>query len=191
MIRFIAFFLFFVLSSPQAYAGETFHPSRVRLLIHGGYNVGETTRVQFHFIPAGNLLGELAPLGYLGLSVKPAPWLGVEPVVGWAWGPDEPIASIRLAPDFGPVYGWFDGEIRFPSYGGYWFGQMEYRVSKWLHTGIEGEGWGDFDDGGWSQGGGVNVLGRFEKTGLDLAIHVRDIDSKVKPEFVLRFHLFL
>lgn len=176
-----------------ARAEDKFRPSRVRLLMHASRPVKDYGEFRAHFIPAGNLIGDNSPHLYLGYGWKPVGWLDVEPVAGWDFGQDEPIASVRLTPSYGRFYGWVDGEIQFPSHAGYGFVQVDYKFLPWLHTGAEAESWGDSDDGStWSHGGGPNLLFRLgAKAGVDLAIHIRKQDDSVKPEFVTRFHLFL
>ncbi|MFH1252713.1 MAG: hypothetical protein V1664_00045 [Candidatus Uhrbacteria bacterium] len=182
-----------LLCANTANAEGAFHPSRVRLLIHGGVDIGEKSQLQLDFIPAGNLLGEVAPLTHLGVNIEPVKGLGVKPVIGWAFGNDEPILAIQLSPVFADrIYGWGDVELQLPSQSGYWFAQADYELTDHIHAGVEGEGWGLFSDGSsWSNGGGVNLLGRFDKTGIDLAGHIRNLDGSTKPELVVRVHLFL
>ena len=189
MLTAIAFTLFVCTT---AEAQEAFHPSRMRLLVHGGYDLSETTRLEFRFIPAGNLLGELAPITLLGAKFKVAGWLLVEPYVGWKTASNEPLVSLTFNPSFDKLWAWTEVDVVFPSWGGYWFVQVEYKFAEWFHAGLEGEGWGNYKDAeSWSHGGGANALFRFGKIGMDLAVHLRGLQGVVKPEFFLRVHLFL
>jgi len=170
------------------------HPSRVRLLIHGNVPLTENVGLSGHFIPAPNLLGEVAPITFLEVNWKLASWLTISPTVGWAFKPDEVIASLRLSPKYKNFWGWVDMEIRPQSLAGYWFVQAQYQCLPWLHVGLEEESWGNFEE--WdkfSHGGGPNVLLRFgQHFGIDLALHARDVpENGVGAEFFLRAHLFL
>jgi len=102
MQRFLSATILFtaLLAGSKAHAGDTFHPSRTRLLIHGGLAMDDRTEIVYLFVPAGNLMGKLAPFAYLGLKKKPTRWLGVEGNGGWSFGDDEPIAALSLSPSF-------------------------------------------------------------------------------------------
>ncbi len=54
----------------RAQADGAFHPSRVRLLVHGGLDMSDNVRLELRFVPAGNLVGELASVSYLGAKFK-------------------------------------------------------------------------------------------------------------------------
>lgn len=180
------------LSSVNARADDEFHPSRVRLLIHSDFQVNDEVHLRVNFIPAGNLLAGLAPLAYLGLGWQATSWLDIEGTLGWCFKANEPIVSTRLSLNFGDFYAWGDLELQLPGENGYWFLMAEYKLLDWIHVGVEGEGWGSYiGNAPWSNGGGPNILFRFGKVGLDLVIHVRDLNDSVKPEFFLRAHLFL
>lgn len=193
MVRFIVVLVAvtFIFTS-TARAEDAFHPSRVRLLVHGGLDLSKDTRLEFLFVPAGNLIGELAPRTYLGAKLKVTDWLGVETYAGYASKPDEPLISFTLNPHFGRLWAWTKTDVQMPSRSGYWFAQLDYQLLDWLHAGVEGEGWGNYKSGSsWSHGGGPNLLFRFGKVGVDLAVHARELKDSVKPEFVTRVHLFL
>jgi hypothetical protein len=178
---------------------QGFHPSRVRLLAHASAPLADSSDldVRFHFIPAGNLIGGLAPIAYLGLGIKPTSWLDVESVLGWNFGADEVIGSVRISTNFKKIWSWTDFELRPASGEEYWFSQIDYQLTDIFHVGIEAEGWGNFlrlEES--SNGIGPNFLIRFKQMGYDLAIHWRqkdDDDKKfvIKPEFFLRVHFFL
>lgn len=184
-------FLGSMLCSGKAEA-DTFHPSRVRLLLHGSYQFDDTLGISGHFIPAGNLMGELAPLAYMTVDWTPTPYLTISPCLGWSFKPDEVIASLRLTPQYKDFYGWVDFEVRPQSWFFYWFAQAEWKATNWLHFGAEEESWGGFEEFTLaSHGGGPNILFRFgQYVGIDLALHARHLDGNVKPEFFFRFHLF-
>lgn len=193
MTRMILWLLFATtFYATDVHAQERFHPSRVRLLVHGALALDDT-EIVYLFVPAGNLVGQVAPFAYLGLKQKPTRWLGVEGNGGWSFGDDEPIAALSLSPSFGSFWAWTLTEVQLPSTRGYWMVELEYRLRPWLHAGIEGEGIkGSFSGAErWSNGGGPNLLFRLGKVGVDLAIHARDKESDVRPEFFLRTHLFL
>lgn len=193
MVRFImALFAATLLFTSTARAEDAFHPSRVRLLVHGGLDLNEDARLEFRFIPAGNLIGELAPISYFGAKFKATDWLGIETYAGWAFKPDEPLVSLTLNPHIDNLWAWTEIDLRMPSYDGYWFAQLDYQILDWLHAGVEGEGWGNYESGSsWSHGGGPNLLFRFGKVGVDIAVHARELEDSVKPEFFMRAHLFL
>lgn len=170
---------------------SAFHPSRVRLLLHGSLNFAETLQLRAHFIPAPNLRGDITPLLYLGLGWQVWEHLNLEPVVGYATGSENPIFSLRLSPKIWRLRGWADIEIQVPSLNGYWFANLDFKIYNWLLVGIEGEGWGQYGDAkSWSHGFGPNILLRFGILGLDLALHIRDKEHVTKPEFFIRVHLF-
>jgi hypothetical protein len=171
---------------------DDFHPSRARLLLHSEYQVNDEARVRVNFIPAGNLLTEIAPLAYLGLGWQATEWLDIEGTIGWCFRGSEPIFSLRLSTNADDFYSWGDIELQLPSENAYWFLMVEYKLLDWIHLGIEGEGWGNcIDNTPWSNGGGPNLIFQFGRVGLDLALHVRDLNDSVKPEFFGRVHLFL
>lgn len=184
-------FLVAILFSGKAEA-NTFHPSRVRLLAHGSYQFDDALGISGHFIPAGNLMGELAPLAYMTIDWTPTPYLTISPCLGWSFKPDEVITSLRLTPKYKDFYGWVDFEVRPRSWSFYWFAQAEWKAATWLHLGVEEESWGGFEEFSQaSHGGGPNVLFRFGKVvGMDFTMHARQLDNVVRPEFFLRFHLF-
>ncbi len=180
-----------LLTSP-AHADDLFHPSRARLIAHGGHDLGEKTRLEYRFAPSGNLLGELAPAAFFGAKFKATEWLGIETYLGVAFKPNEPIMSLSLNPHFDNVYGWTQIDLRVPSKTGYWFTQAEYKILDWFHVGVEGEGWGNYErSASWNHGGGPNLLFRFGMLGVDTTVHIRSYNSETKPEFFLRTHLFL
>lgn len=188
----VFFLLLTFLFSMNVLANDTFDPSRVRLLMHGHHDFQNDTQLRIHFIPAGNLLGEVAPLAYLGYGFKLAKWLDVEPTVGWTFGNDEPIVSLRLVPNASDLWAWLDLELQPKTKNHYWFAQVDYKFFDWLHAGFEGEGWGDLEKSETiSYGGGPNLLFRMDKVGFDFAVHGRRLNDSFKPEFVLRCHLFL
>jgi len=118
--------------------------------------------------------------------------LVVEPYAGWAFPTDEPLLSLPLNPRGDKVWAWTETDVQLVTGGGYVFVQAEYQFNDWLAAGVEGEGWGNWKDGSsWSTGGGPNVLLHYGQLGTDLAVQVRDNAGQVKPQFVMRFHLFL
>ncbi|MFA6547962.1 MAG: hypothetical protein WCT11_03425 [Candidatus Magasanikbacteria bacterium] len=193
--RFIVATLAMIVGFSTTTAGaDTFSASRVRMLIHGSNQFSEQLGASVHFIPAGNLLGEVAPLIYGSFDWTPIPELTISPTVGWTFKPDEMVVSLRLAPKIGKFWGWVDLEERPTSRAFYWFVQAQYQVTSFLHIGAEQESWGDFHDFSTaSHGGGPNVLLRFGRNfGTDLALHARSLGgSAVNLEFFSRIHLFL
>ncbi|HLD31794.1 MAG TPA: hypothetical protein VJB37_02770, partial [Patescibacteria group bacterium] len=122
-IRFwLSLYCFCVLTT-DALAEETFHPSRMRFLVHGGYQLTEDLNLRIHFIPAGNLIGPVAPIIHPGLGIKLASWLEMEAVAGWCFATDNPLFSLRVTPTLGDFYAWLDGEYQYPSQNFYWFVQ--------------------------------------------------------------------
>lgn len=179
-------------SVASAQADETFHPSRVRLIFYGETELSDYVDLKSQFIPSGNLIGELSPWLFLGLGLEPSDWLKMEAHTGWVFGNDEPHVAVMLNPHFGDAWAWMEMALQLPSLESYWFAQVDYQILDWLHAGVEGEGWGSYEDASsWSQGGGPNILFRLGNFGLDLAVHARDVEGTVKPEFVVRTHVSL
>lgn len=188
----IALVAMMLLLSSTARAEDTFHPSRVKLAVHGGYDVGDKTRLEYRFVPSGNLIGELAPIAFFGTKFKTMDWLTVETYAGFAFKTNDPLFSLSFNPHVNKLYAWTEIDWRAVSHDGYWFAQAEYQVTPWFRTGIEGEGWGNFEkSASWTHGAGPNVLFRFGMVGIDMAVQIRDIKGDVKPQFYLRTHLFL
>jgi len=177
----------------SAEIAEARHPSRIRLLAHGNLQVADDVKLMSRFIPSGNLIGDLAPIFFLGVEVPVLDGkLKLQPHLAWNFGIDEPIGSLSTALKFDPFWGWTDIEISLPSNGAYWFAMMEYPLHKWLHIGLEAEGWGDWTKlGSSSYGGGTNLLLRFERYGVDLAAHERKLGDAWDYEFFLRIHYLL
>ena len=75
---------------------DAFHPSRVRLIVHDHLKQFST-----EIVPGPDLKKGLSPLAYLGIKYKLTDSLIAEPMVGWDFLLDEPILSVRLAPDKG------------------------------------------------------------------------------------------
>jgi hypothetical protein len=193
MIRFlltlIACMLFF---SSTAQAEHAWHPSRIRVIAHGGHEISKHMRLEYRFIPSGNLIGELAPISYLGIKAEALRWLEIELEAGWAFKHNEPLISLTLNPHLNKLWGWIETDIQPQSQHGYWFLQTDYQVASWAHAGIEYESWGSYHGGSaWSHGAGPNFLLRFGTVGIDLAVHLRENSNEIKPEFFLRTHLFL
>ena len=188
----IVVFLVTALWVGSALAGG-FHPSRVKLLIHGEQELEEgRTALLYNFIPSPNLKTGFHPLAYVSLQAKPFKWLSLEPTLGFNFSAEEPIFSMHVALQTEKFWSWTDLEYRIPSKAGYCFSQVEMKVSDWFHTGFEAEGWGVFKDASsWSYGGGPNMLLRMGKIGVDFALHARHLDDRTAPEFYLRTHLFL
>jgi hypothetical protein len=167
------------------------HPARLRVLIHGHKQVEEGIDLRAHFIPAGNLVNGIAPLGYLGLGYQVNDWLNIEPVIGYDYTVNEMIYSVRMEAGQDNFYTWVDYEYTVGVDVSYWFIQAQYKVKPWLHVGIEEESWGRFavsDE--LNHGGGPNILFRWEHFGMDLAWHYREIDNKSGTEFFTRVHWF-
>ena len=181
-----------LLLASTAQANDLLHPSRARLIAHGGHDLSEKTRLEYRFAPSANLLGEPSPMAFFGAKFKATNWLGVETYLGVAFKPNEPLVSLSLNPHFDKVYGWTAIDLREPSKAGYWFAQAEYKIFDWFHAGAEGEGWGNYEkSASWNHGGGPNLLFRFGMLGVDTAVHIRAYNGETKPEFFLRTHLFL
>lgn len=180
------------LFSSTARADDTFHPSRVRLAVHGGHDVGDKTRLEYRFAPSGNLIGELAPIAIFGIKLKATDWLTVETYAGFAFKTNDPLLSLSFNPHVDKMYAWTEIDWRALSHEGYWFAQVEYQIAPWFHAGVEGDGWGNFEKStSWTHGVGPNALFRFGMVGIDLAIHIRELKGETKPGFFLRTHLFL
>ncbi|MBD3359458.1 MAG: hypothetical protein GF365_02010 [Candidatus Buchananbacteria bacterium] len=166
-------------------------PARLRLLVHGHINVQEGIDLRAHFIPAGNLVNDIAPLGYLGLGYQVNDWLNLEPAIGYDYTANEMIYSLRLEAGQDKFYTWADYEYTAGVDASYWFVQAQYKVKPWLHVGFEEESWGRFarsED--FSHGGGPNILFRSNHWGVDLAWHYRNFEDQPGTEFFTRVHLF-
>jgi len=175
--------------------GQAETPSRMRLLFHGSKQLDSTYQITTHFIPSGDLIGELKPLCYAGVAIWP--WkkiFYVEPAIGWNFATREPILALMysatLAMPGGTFWSWWDIEYQTETADGYFFAQMEFQPIDWLNIGVEMEHWGNWDRGPWSVGFGPNVLLRYGVVGLDIAGHVRSYQDATNGELVLRFHLF-
>jgi len=176
-------------------ASAELRPARARLLLHGSHELNETYALQGDFIPSGNLLakGQLCPVGYMILAIQPLKWLNVAPAVGFNFGSNELIMDTRLELDVGPTYFWGLVDANPASWDAYWFAQLDYKLAKWFHVGLEEESWGNYKKGKYSHGAGPNMLFRLGTAGIDLAMHRRyyDVEDVFGTEFFARFHIFL
>ncbi len=176
-----------------ATANDWRHPSRMRLLFHGDLPLTDELKLDATFIPAGNLLGELDPIIYLGPNYQVWPALKVVPIIGWAYKPDEPILALQLFPEVGEFRSWIDIEWYLPSNRSYVFGFLQYQFFPWLRAGAEIEAWGNWTDhSSWTTVVGPDIRFIFYKKILriDLACQFRSLQGKWQPEFVSRIHLF-
>ncbi|PIR03438.1 MAG: hypothetical protein COV60_00305 [Candidatus Magasanikbacteria bacterium CG11_big_fil_rev_8_21_14_0_20_43_7] len=138
--------------------------------------VEDTVDVRAHFIPGGNLMNGLSPYLYLGAAWKPAKWLDLELDLGVDFTNAEPLISLKPSIKVDDFWAWAELDVQFPSYSGYWFVQLQYKLHDVVHIGVEGEGWGNWaKPTSWSNGAGPNVLLRFAQYfGVDLALHLRE-----------------
>jgi len=190
MKRFVVLSMVLIAICLFSLSAKDWSDSRIRLLAHASDSLAQSSQLRFHFIPSGNLVGEVKPIGYLGLGWKAADWLDIEPVLGWSFATDEPIVSVRVTPIWKDFWSWTDVELNTTTHNGYWFSQVDYQLSRMIHIGVEGEGWGNFDHGNWSHGFGPDLLLRLKQMGIDLAVHYRTYQKESKPEFVMRIHFF-
>ncbi len=190
----IAILVLFVLGATlTSQAGS---PSRVRFLVHGSKKLDSVLEIKTHFIPAGNLLGELKPLCYSGVAIWP--WKKVvyfEPLLGWNFATDEPILALMYSatipiPNLGAVWSWWDFEYQTRTKDGYIFAQMEFQPCDWFNAGMEMELWGNWQRGPWNVGMGPNILLRYGTVGLDIAGQYRAHDDVADWELAVRLHLF-
>lgn len=167
-------------------------PSRCRLLFHSGMKVSENLKIKGSFLPAGNLMVGVSPLSYLGLNFKIREF-DIQPTLGWASEVDELILSVQTSYSHAKFWSWLDIEIQPQSWSIYWFTQAEYQITSWFATGLEADGWGMMSDSNTlSYGGGPNLLLRYGKLGMDIAVHFRHAhDQQLSPELFLRWHIFL
>jgi len=186
----IAAVLLLSLSSPSW--ADVFHPPRTILLAHAGVDLNDSVRLEYRFIPSGDLTGAWDPQSFLGAKIKVKKDFIVETYLGWVALRNEPFASLTLNPEFTTFgykwYIWTEVDYRFLSKGGYYFAQADVIVADWLQVGPECEGWGNYSSASsWSHGAGGNLQFVFGKIQLDTAVQVRDLG---KPQFILRTHLF-
>jgi hypothetical protein len=182
-----------LLSYPYTVHGAgLLHTSSARLILHGGIDIDDEIRLETAFLPAFNLVETIDPILYLGTKLTITEWFKLELYGGWLFKPNEVFAAISFdLRDNKKCWAWGDFEI-VRDHNMYYFIQMEHKINEWLHSGIEMEGWGNYDDWlGWSHGGGPNILFLFEKFGLELAVHTRKSDPDLKIQPVMRFHIFL
>ena len=188
----IAVLLIFVLIN----IGQAGSPSRVRFLVHGSKQLDSVLEIKTHFIPAGNLIGELKPLCYSGVAIWPLKKVVYfEPLLGWNFATDEPILALMSSTtipmsNFGTVWSWWDLEYQTRTKDGYIFAQMECQPQSWLAIGVELELWGNWQRGPWNIGMGPNILLRYGTVGLDIAGQYRAHDDVRDWELAVRFHLF-
>ncbi len=180
-----------VLTYSSVAKADTFSPSRVKLLVHGTHEFSPEMNIAAHLI-IPNLRTGTAPNVYLEFNWTPTPYITVTPCLGWHFGKDEVITSVRLAPKYQNFWSWVDLEFNPKTKSGYWFVQAEYKVLSWMNVGAEEESWGDFHKfSSFSHGGGPNVLLQLSKyVWVDLALHARELNQVVRLEFYLRFHVF-
>jgi hypothetical protein len=178
--------------STSVHAREVFHPSRVQLFVHARVDIHEDTAFLFRLLPSTNLLDGVQPITYLGVMMGVIPELSIEGYTGWNFLSDEPLFSLSSSARVGKLWAWTELDLYGFSVGGYWFAQMECEFLSWFHVGVEGEGWGNFtDDESWNHGGGPNIILRFDRFGVDMAIHIRSYDMVTRPEFLMRVNIFL
>ncbi len=184
------FVLFIVTIFAPSAAARMFHPSRFRLLAHGGTELSEGVDLRTHLI--ANFPGEFAPNVDVGVAWRPLSWLGTEVDLGWSFRTDEPIVTADVSPAWGQWWAWMHAEFQPKSRGGYYFVQGERTVTSWIDLGVESEGWGGMQDvDSWSHGLGPNALIHFgDRMRVDLALHAREMHG-LRPEFFVRWHLFL
>ncbi len=168
------------------------HPSRLNLLLHGEHELHPQIGLSMEVI-APNLVGELTPVSFLLLDIHAIKdRFTISPGIGWAFKPNEVIATLRLAPQAWKFWSWVDFEVRPQSWNTYWFAQVEFKALDWLHLGLEEESWGLLKDfPGFSHGGGPNILLRWNRFGADLALHARETKGELGAELYVRIHVFL
>jgi len=175
------------------------HDARIKLFIHGNYLLNEEsgTSLTGHLLPSANLANEdLIPVGYVGMNFNLTEHFSFEPAVGYNFYTNKAIFSPRVCYSYKKAYFW--GMANWlESNGGYTFAQVEYKLTDYMHVGLEEESWGAWDDwDNFSHGAGPNVLFRMGSFGMDLALHFREVpdelgDKKMGTEFFLRVHLFM
>lgn len=169
------------------------HPSRTRLLLHSAKELTPDVGISAHFVPAGNLIGELRPLIYFGVDCKVTPWLTLSPVVGWAFGPDNPLVGAWIYASKGPVWGFVHLEYHPDTTFSYAVAMAEFRaVESWLSVGLEQETWFYADQQDSANVGGVpNLLLRLGAVRFDVAFHFRDKPADgFDGELIGRFHVY-
>lgn len=182
----------FFFATNSASAEKKFHPSVVKMLAHGGVDLGKVIRLDAMFVPSGNLVNGFYPSLYLGATLRATKWLDITANAGWLFTPDEPIVSLMLSPYVGKFWAFAELDVYTTSKSGYYFVEAEYKLTDWLHIGAESDGWGNYESGAeWDYGGGPNLLLRFGKIGLDFTVYSRKRGDLAAEEFQTRVHFFL
>ncbi len=180
----------------NALAEDGFHPSRLRLILHGSKKLNDRITLTARLIPSPTLRGTLTPLVFGGVKVRLGPSFTLAPQAGWSFIKNEPFLSLGLAFAARPLVLGLQVDYRFPSQQGYVFATAEVPVTDWLMVGVETENWGSLLSPAWSCGGGPNLLFQLKQAkslgvGLDVAAHIRSLEGQTQPEIFLRFHVFL
>ncbi|MDD5043479.1 MAG: hypothetical protein PHD51_02290 [Patescibacteria group bacterium] len=179
----LIFALLTLISTLFAYAEakeetDNWSDASFRLLVHAEKRLNDFSALTLHFIPAGNLIGELSPYLYAGAKFNLGHGFALEPSVGWNFRPgDDAAPIISLMPCYTDDYIFFWGDVEYnhwPIDELYYFGMIDYRLfNKSLMVGLEGEGWGEIDWDKQSIGGGPNMTLSYGQVELNLAIHYR------------------
>ncbi len=176
-------------------AQVTTHPSTIRPLIHADVRITDEIDLDAHVIPTFNLMEPLNPYIFIGPNFKSLKGMfEISPLLGWNFGLDEPVFAVAFTLNVtDKFWTWADVEVQAPSWSGYYFVQLEYQFLPYIGVGAETEGFGAYNDtDSWSHGGGPNLIFNIgDHLGIDLALHVRDLEHQVGLQFVSRVHLTL
>lgn len=121
--------------------------------------------------------------------------LDIEPVVGWSFRDNEWVVALRTYPEWEKWRGYSNAEYQLETKSWYYLAQIETHFNHWVEWGAEMEGWGDIDDNLTSNGLGVNAIFNLQpvrgnpdsKLRIEAGLQIREMDSKYKPQAVVRF----
>lgn len=153
---------------------------RLRLVLNGSHTVSDDmgkvikkASVEWRVVPSFDLIDAKGPIGYLGTRLHFGGGTSLKPSLGWfspnqlpffslAGGVNHPHFLLNAQSDIG-----VDGR-------GYNFANFQYKPLPWLMPGVETEHWGNYKKPeSWSHGVGPNLILKYNRLALALALHAR------------------